>query len=411
MIEHHLRDARVRGLRSLKRLERAAKPLLKQLAGYRAEQIDSARWLRYLDERRAEVAADTAHFELSVVRRAYRVARSAGLVRAVPDLPRVAHLNVRKGFIEPRDWARLREHLRPELRDACDFALACGAREMEVLTLKWADLEPEARVIHLGTIKTGEPRKLPYATIPQLAAVIERRAAAREKRERAGIISPLVFCFDEPVKRGSREYHRAGDPLFGKGEHGLHTMLRAHLKAACTKAALPPLLFHDFRRSAARNLERAAVPRSVARMIGGWSDRIYSRYAIGAESELGAALARAGEYLQRAGWHSGGTPPKTATKSRELLAEVGGSRTLRRQYCRQAGFEDRWGHRALSSSKLLIFLVFCLLCDCKAEPNCFGFATAVLPLFDWPTCRTGAQRALSQPRPSARHGAECTFGT
>lgn len=45
-------------------------------------------------------------------------------------------------------------------------------------------------------------------------------------------------------------------------------------------------MFHDLRRSAARNFERAGIPRSVARKLGGWSDKIYSRYAIGAESEL-----------------------------------------------------------------------------------------------------------------------------
>jgi hypothetical protein len=33
--------------------------------------------------------------------------------------------------------------------------------------------------------------------------------------------------------------------------------------------------------------------------LGGWSDRIYSRYAIGAESELASAGAMLSEYLKR----------------------------------------------------------------------------------------------------------------
>jgi integrase len=302
IIGHFLRDARVRGLRSVPRLERACKALLKRLEGHRAEQIDRAVWLKYLDERQQEAAPDTVHLELSIARRAYRVAREAGLVRALPDIPQVKHLHVRAGFIDPGDWARVREHLRPELRDACDFALACGAREMEVLALTWADVEASARVVHLRATKTDEPRKLPYAASPQCAAVIERRVLARAKRERAAIISPWVFCFDEPVKLRGRLYHRPGDSLFkASGARGLRAMLRANLAAACARAGVPPLLFHDFRRSAARNFERAGVPRSVARMIGGWSDRIYSRYAIGAEGELGAALAQAGEYVRRAG--------------------------------------------------------------------------------------------------------------
>ncbi|HVA76249.1 MAG TPA: hypothetical protein VNF27_00060, partial [Candidatus Binataceae bacterium] len=179
------------------------------------------------------------------------------------------------------------------------------------------------------------PRKIPYSSIPQFEAVIERRVAAREKLRRTGTIAPWVFCFDAPVKLHGRLYHAAGAPLFltrKRGDCVLLPMLRANLASACKRAKVPRLLFHDFRRSAARNFERAGVPRSVARMVGGWSDRIYSRYAIGAENELGAAMADVGGYLEQRGWHSGGTRQRNPTKSQESMAEGGGSRTLRRQY-------------------------------------------------------------------------------
>jgi hypothetical protein len=110
-------------------------------------------------------------------------------------------------------------------------------------------------------------------------------------------------------------------------------MLRANLDKACAQAGVPRLLFHDFHRSAARNFERAGVPRSVVRLIGGWSDHIYSRYAIGAKSELESALPQVGDYLRRRGWHSGGTQSKTVTKMGGSVAERGGSRTLRRTQC------------------------------------------------------------------------------
>jgi integrase len=250
------------------------------------------------------------------------------LVRAVPDIPRVRHLHVRAGFIDPGDWARVRQYLRPDLRDACEFALACGARAMEVLALKWADVEAHARVVHLRATKTDQPRKLPYAASPQLAVVIERRALVRANLERAGVISPWVFCFAEPLMVRRRLYHRAGEPLFttAVGTRGLRTILRGDLTAACARAGVPRLLFHDLRRSAARNFERAGVPRSVAQIIGGWSPQMYSRYAIGAESELGAALAQAGEYVGRV-WHSGGTAAESATKSRSFGAKQGMNRT------------------------------------------------------------------------------------
>lgn len=330
IIEHFLRDSRSRGLRSAPRLERAAKHLLKHLDGYRAEQIDRSRWLKYLEDRKLEAAADTVHLELSIARRIYKLARTDGLVRTIPEIPQIRHLNVRKGFVEPRDWARAREHLHVDLRDACDFAFACGAREMEVLTLRWEHVDREHGIASFHSTKTDQARKIPYGRFPQLHEVIQRRLEARARLKRADVISPWVFCFEQPVKIRGRTYHPAGSPLSGSGEHGLHTMLRANLDEACRKAGIPRLLFHDFRRSAARNIERSGVPRSVARLIGGWSDRIYSRYAIGDESEMESALSQVGTYLEQRGWHSGGTRRKNSMKSGILMAEVGGSRTLRR---------------------------------------------------------------------------------
>src|SRR5687767_6055944 len=56
---------------------------------------------------------------------------------------------------------------------------------------------------------------------------------------------------------------------------------RKSCQEACKDAGHPGKLFHDLRRTAVRNLERAGVPRSTAmQMVGHKTLSMYSRYAI-----------------------------------------------------------------------------------------------------------------------------------
>ena len=331
-----LNDARVRGLRSVKRLERAARALLARFEGLRAKDLNRSTLVKYAADRQEECTPDTVKFELDVARRALKLAQIERWISDLPEFPRIEHLHVRASFFDAHEWAQVRGRLRPDFRDAADFAFLSGWRQMEVLDLRWkpnVDLLAELVRLDEGSTKSGAGRVLPFANYPQVAEVMERRRQVTERLAAAGVISPWVFCFAEPLRIRGRTYHAAGAPLFRPDrDRGLPTALREEWAAACKAAGLPGRMFHDLRRSAARNFERAGIPRSVARRFGGWSDKIYSRYAIGAESELGAAVGQVADYMARAGWHSGGTGAKSPSKSRQKLAEGGGSRTLRRQY-------------------------------------------------------------------------------
>jgi Phage integrase family len=84
---------------------------------------------------------------------------------------------------------------------------------------------------------------------------------------------------------------------------------------ACRKAGLPALLFHDLRRSAVRNLERAGVSRSVAmKLTGHKTESVYRRYAIVAESDL-----RRGSAKLTALSDNFGDTPVTAREGRSFI--------------------------------------------------------------------------------------------
>jgi integrase len=62
---------------------------------------------------------------------------------------------------------------------------------------------------------------------------------------------------------------------------------------ACEAAKVPNLLFHDLRRTAARNLRRAGVAEGVIMKIGGWKTRsVFERYAIVSQSDIRDAMAK-----------------------------------------------------------------------------------------------------------------------
>jgi integrase len=106
-----------------------------------------------------------------------------------------------------------------------------------------------------------------------------------------------------PDLRAPLEAQRAAtDELQRKNDSIVLRGFRKAWRSACIAAGVPGRILHDFRRTAARNLERAGVPRSTAmRMVGHKTESVYRRYAIVDEamlregSEKLARAARAGQ--------------------------------------------------------------------------------------------------------------------
>ncbi len=105
-------------------------------------------------------------------------------------------------------------------------------------------------LVHLR--RAGSKNKKPYVIVltGDLAAIIERRWTARS-----------VTRPDDTTYLSEYVFHRDGRPI---GD------FRKAWATACAEAKLPGLLFHDFRPSAARNMDRTGrVRQTVAVRITG----------------------------------------------------------------------------------------------------------------------------------------------
>ena len=189
-------------------------------------------------------------------------------VRRNPPFPTLTVQNARAGFLEEAEYRAVLAHLPVELQPVVGFACLTGWRKSEILALHWRQVDFGAGTVRLepGTTKNAEGRVFPFNALPALGALLSRQREHTHSLEKAtGQIIPWVF-------------HRDGQSIRD---------FRGAWARACKAAGVPGRLFHDFRRTAVRNLERAGVPRSVAmKLTGHKTESVYRRYAIVAEADL-----------------------------------------------------------------------------------------------------------------------------
>jgi len=92
----------------------------------------------------------------------------------------------------------------------------------------------------------------------------------------------------------------ADDYVFTRGNGNPVRDFRLTWKNACAHAGVPELLFHDLRRTGARNLRRAGVAEGIIMKIGGWLTRsVFERYAIVSRSDMNDAILKLQESENR----------------------------------------------------------------------------------------------------------------
>jgi integrase len=235
----------------------------------RAIHLGSALLARYIDQRQQEGASNaTINREIACVRRMYRLGYLASPPRVlrIPNIPHLQEKNARQGFITAEQYCNLVAHC-PDLwlQALLEMGYNYGWRVSELLNLRVQQVDLATRTIRLepGMTKNREGREV----------TIESGALLELLRQCVEGKPPDDYVFtrgDKPI----RDFRKSWENL-------------------CTAAGVPGLLFHDLRRTAARNLRAAGVPEEIIMRIARWkTSAVFRRYAIVSQADVREALQK-----------------------------------------------------------------------------------------------------------------------
>ena len=265
-----LDDVEVRELRDVDHMRFRAEHLL-QFFGARtpAASITEAAIARYVARRRKHGRKlSTINRELAVLRQALRLAKKRRLVHDVPDVERFPEHNVRLVFFEPEVYEAILAHL---TRSPARCGVLCVSNRLARRT----DCPPRLA----GCASRGHP---PVGHHGQTQRRTGAESGGRSRRDYRP--APASSAPEAPWV-----FHRDGRPIRD---------FRAAWKTALAKAGVTNYHFHDFRRTATRNMALAQVPEKHIMQVTGHKTRhMMDRYNITVEQDTHHTMVQTQTYL------------------------------------------------------------------------------------------------------------------
>jgi integrase len=310
-------DYRINKRKSKERAEIAVKHLTTFFGGMKVVDITTASIKEYIEKRmRSGLSNASINRELSALKRMLRLGSQCTppKVGQVAYIPMLKESNTRKGFFDHNDFLALRNALPAYLKPVITFAYYTGWRRAEILNLTWDKVDLKEGVVRLdpGETKNNEARTL------YLNEELLREMRLLHSKRRFGF--PYVFHRDGHRIKDYRDAWRSACKKVG-----------LQVRDEKTSKMIPAKLFHDFRRTAVRNMVRAGVHERVAMAISGHKTRsVFDRYNIISQDDLKDATQKQERYLQLHNGYSPGIPPNKKAPmeqrpDRKLLKLYGGS--------------------------------------------------------------------------------------
>jgi len=292
LAEDYLNDYRVNARKSLDKAERMVKrhddgkemdsELIAYFGDCKAHNVATDAVKKYVAQRLTGGAANaTVNRELAALKRMFNLGLQAEKIYRKPYIPMLKENNARQGFFEYGEFVAFRAALPEYFKPVVTFAYYTGWRKQEILSLRWNQVDLNARAVRLnaGTTKNDKGRLviLDGELLEAIQGQWERRKVAEIPGQSPTLLCPYVF-------------HRDGHPIRD---------FRKAWNKARKETGLAGKILHDFRRTAVRDMVRAGVHERVAMTISGHQTRsVFDRYNIVSEDDLKEAARRTWEHAQ-----------------------------------------------------------------------------------------------------------------
>ena len=160
LAEDYLNDYRVnarkrmdKAERMVKRYDEDGKEIDSELIAYfgdsKAHNVGTDAVKKYIAQRLEAGAANASiNRELAALKRMFSLGLQAETIYRKPHIPMLQENNVRKGFFEYGEFVAFRNTLPESFKPVVTFAFYTGWRKQEILSLKWNQVDLNARTGH-----------------------------------------------------------------------------------------------------------------------------------------------------------------------------------------------------------------------------------------------------------------------
>lgn len=314
LAEDFLTDYRINGRDTLKKAEKSVEYLRSSFGDMRAADITTDKIKTYIKDRMDQGLSNASiNRQLAALKRMFNLATECTppKVTLVPHIPMLKESNVRKGFFEHVEYLAVKDVLPDYLKSIVTFGYFSGWRISEILGLTWdrVDLKEGKVWLDPGETKNEEGRTF-YLTRELIA---EMKVLHRERR----LGCPYVFHRDgKPIKGFRKAWASAcievglcqvrkdkkGNPVVIKNKKGVEKVVN-----------IPTKIFHDFRRTAIRDMVRSGISEKVAMTISGHKSRnVFERYNIVSDQDLREAALKIQDYQEKKSTAVGIITPRQA---------------------------------------------------------------------------------------------------